>query len=190
MVAALESITLLSWLFTDSSPVPRRLQIASRATSCTSAMMEFMPCALTPAYGVTSICRFIQAATALSLDPTVARLSPWLSLGLLAFLFHSVYLCFLLLPTHLDHFASAFPHVQPSSLSGSSPCIYPAGAYCLRKVKDSNLRAISDSRVSSAVLSASQPTFQICYPDFSLSFCLVPLEKPANLAAGWVNKVI
>lgn len=57
------------------------------ATSCTSAMMELMPCALTPAYGVTSICRFFQAVTALSIVPTVNRSSPLLSLGLLAVLF-------------------------------------------------------------------------------------------------------
>ena len=33
----------------------------------------------------------------------------------------------------------------------------------LRKVRDSNPRAISDSRVSGAVLSASQPTFLVLY---------------------------
>ena len=48
---------------------------------------ELMPCALTPAYGVTSICRFVQAVTALSIVPTVDRSSPLLSLGLLAVLF-------------------------------------------------------------------------------------------------------
>lgn len=35
---------------------------------------------------------------------------------------------------------------------------FAVGRCPLRRVKDSNLRAISDSRVSSAVLSASQPT--------------------------------
>ena len=34
--------------------------------------MWFMPYALATAYGVTSICRFIQAATALSIVPTVS----------------------------------------------------------------------------------------------------------------------
>lgn len=42
-MAALESITLLIY------PRYRFVRLASRATSCTSAMMEFMPCALTPA---------------------------------------------------------------------------------------------------------------------------------------------
>ena len=62
MVAALESITLLSWLHTDSSPVLHRSQIASRATSCTSAMTSFRRWSwslclaqLTPACGVASM---------------------------------------------------------------------------------------------------------------------------------------
>ena len=66
MVAALESITLLIY------PRFRFVRLASRATSCTSAIMWFMPCALATAYGVTSICRFIQAVTALSIVPTAS----------------------------------------------------------------------------------------------------------------------
>lgn len=90
-------------------------------------MMEFMPCALAPAYGVTSICRFIQAATALSLDPTVAARCLCCHWGCSCILF--VWILFFCFCHPLDHLASAFPHVQPSSLSGPSPCILTAGAY-------------------------------------------------------------
>ena len=101
------------------------------ATSCTSAMMELMPCALTPAYGVTSICRFVQAVTALSIVPTVYRSSPLLSLGLLAVLFGLLSISFCHPSRHL---ASAFSHVQPSSLFGPSPRVSTAGAYCWQSI--------------------------------------------------------
>ena len=101
------------------------------ATSCTSAMMELMPCALTPAYGVTSICRFFQAVTALSIVPTVDRSSPLLSLGLLAVLFGLLSISFCHPSRHL---ASAFSHVQPSSLFGPSPRVSTAGAYCWQSI--------------------------------------------------------
>ena len=58
----------------------------------------------------------------------------------------------------------------------------------LRKVRDSNPRAIYDSRVSGAVLSASQPTF----PNMSILISLslfsfhCSFKKPANFAAGWM----
>ena len=109
----------------------RFVRLAFRATSCTSAMMEFMPCALAPAYGVTSICRFFQAVTALSIVPTVDRSSPLLSLGVLAVLFGLLSISFCHPSRHL---ASAFPHVQPSSLFGPSPRISTAGAYCWQSI--------------------------------------------------------
>ena len=49
MVAALESIRLLTY------PHYCFVRLASHPASCTSAMMELMPCALTPAYGVASM---------------------------------------------------------------------------------------------------------------------------------------
>ena len=107
---------------------------------------------------------------------------PLLSLWLLAFLF-----------VWISSFASATLSTlcfstssrQPSSLSGPSPRISTAGAYCwqsiitplclggfqvrtpdgvLRKVRDSNPRIVSDCRVSSAVLSTwlSQPSKVPC----------------------------
>ena len=51
-------------------------------------------------------------------------------------------------------------------------CAFPC---TLRKVRDLNPRAISDSRVSSAVLSASQPTFH------------VPADSPAGLISTASN---
>ena len=116
MVAALKSITLLSWLHTDSSPVLHRSQIASRATSCTSAMMEFMPCALAPAYGVTSICRFIQAATALSITSAVRRSY---ALAVLVAKMFCLVLFFKL--ADFDFIASACPH----SVRHRSPALHP-----------------------------------------------------------------
>ena len=115
---------------------------------------------LTPAYGVTSICRFVQAATALSITQSFFARMPLLSLWLLAFLF-----------VWISSFASAtlstlcfsMSSRQPSSLSGPSPRISTAGAYCgslllhpsirwwfsgthpcwcLRKVRDSNPRCV------------------------------------------------
>lgn len=67
--------------------------VCFRPTSCTSAMMELMPCALTPAYGVASICRFIQAATALSIIlSSFARLHrlSWVSRYCLRILFFAL----------------------------------------------------------------------------------------------------
>ena len=56
-----------------------------------------------------------------------------------------------LLATHL---AIVFQYIQPTCRDCSLHV-----PRRLRKVRDSNPRAISDSRVSGAVLSASQPTF-------------------------------
>lgn len=92
---------------------------------------EFMPCALTPAYGVTSICRFVQAVTALSIVPTVDRSSPLLSLGLLAVLFGLLSISF----CHPSrHIASAFPHVNRRYFSALHPVfqqlVPTAAVYC------------------------------------------------------------
>ena len=118
-MAALVSITLLVY------PRCRFVRLAFRAISCTSAMMELMPCALTPAYGVTSMsfrpgCHrpFHRSACIRSL-----LLLSWVSL-----LFIVWFLSFLLLPPSTICFSMS--SLQPSSLSDPSPCIYPAGAYC------------------------------------------------------------
>lgn len=99
--------------------------VCFRPTSCTSAMMELMPCALTPACGVASICRFVQAATALSIIlSSFARLHrlSWVSRYCLRILFSRSFPSILLLQYVL---------LSPSSLSGPSPCVLPAGAYWL-----------------------------------------------------------
>ena len=108
IVATLESITLLVY------PRFRFVRLASRATSCTSAMMEFMPCALAPAYGVTSICRFFQAVTALSIVPTVSARCLCCHWGCTLFI---CLLSFISFCYPSRHIASAFPHVnrRPSS---------------------------------------------------------------------------
>ena len=73
---------------------------------------------LTPAYGVTSICRFVQAATALSITQSFFARMPLLSLWLLAFLFFG-FLHSLLPPSR--HYASARPHVNRHH----SPALHP-----------------------------------------------------------------
>ena len=77
---------------------------------------------------MTSICRFVQAVTALSITQSFFARMPLLSLWLLAFLF-----------VWISSFASAtlstlcfsMSSRQPSSLSGPSPRISTAGAYCV-----------------------------------------------------------
>ena len=137
-----------------------------------------MPCALAPAYGVTSMpfrpgCHrpFHHSVVLRSYASAVIVVARF-----------SIRLDFFIRFCHpLDIMLSTSSR-QPSSLSGPSPRISTAGAYCwqsiitplclggsqvrtpdgvLRKVRDSNPRAISDSRVSGAVLSASQPTFLV-----------------------------
>ena len=49
--------------------------------------------------------------------------------------------------------------VSPIRFTSASKMVLRTHPHWWRKVRDSNPRAISDSRVSSAVLSASQPTF-------------------------------
>ena len=75
MVAALVSITLLVY------PRFRFVRLASRATSCTSAMMELMPYATHSRLMVWLRCRFIQAVTALSLIPSSVALLLMLIVG-------------------------------------------------------------------------------------------------------------
>ena len=124
-VAALESHAA------DLSTFYRFVRLAFTLLLAPLLSSELMPCALTPAYGVTSICRFVQAVTALSIVPTVDRSSPLLSLGLLAVLFGLLSISFCHPSRHL---ASAFPHVQPSSLFGPSPRVSTAGAYCWQSI--------------------------------------------------------
>ena len=130
-VAALEShaaVPALHRLITCASS-PARLLSRYFLHLCYSS--EFMPCALTPAYGVTSICRFVQAVTALSIVPTVDRSSPLLSLGLLAVLFGLLSISF----CHPSrHIASAFPHVNRRYFSALHPVfqqlVPTAAVYC------------------------------------------------------------
>ena len=124
-VAALESHAA------DLSTFYRFVRLAFTLLLAPLLSSELMPCALAPAYGVTSICRFIQAVTALSIVSTVDRSSPLLSLGLLAVLFGPLSISFCHPSRHL---ASAFPHVQPSSLFGPSPRVSTAGAYCWQSI--------------------------------------------------------
>ena len=42
----------------------------------------------------------------------------------------------------LDRRCFSMSSLRPSSLTGPSPRLYPAGAYCLRKVRDSNPRIV------------------------------------------------
>ena len=75
------------------------------------------------------------------------RLRSLLLLSWVSLLFIVWFLSFLLLPPSTSCFSMS--SLQPSSLSDPSPCIYPAGAYCfLRKVRDSNPRAIADLLLS------------------------------------------
>ena len=151
-------ITLLSWLHTDSSPVLHRSQIASRATSCTSAMMEFMPCALAPAYGVTSMCRFIQAATALSITSAVRR--SYALAVLVANLFCLVLFFFLRSPISI----LLLQHVLTPSVIALRPFTLYLPSWCLLrlwKVKDSNPRCDYALGLCLPRLpSSTRPTFQ------------------------------
>ena len=118
-MAALVSITLLSRLFTDSSPMPRRLpDCFPRYFLHLCYDWSLCLTQLTPAYGVTSICRFVQAATALSITQSFFARMPLLSLWLLAFLFFG-FLHSLLPPSR--HYASACPHVNRHH----SPALHP-----------------------------------------------------------------
>ena len=73
---------------------------------------------LTPAYGVTSMCRFIQAATALSIDPTAVARCLCCHCG--CSLFYSFGFLYSLLPPS-RHIASACPHVNRHH----SPALHP-----------------------------------------------------------------
>lgn len=87
-----------------------------------------MPCALAPAYGVTSICRFIQAATALSIAPPMSARCLCYHWGCSLFCLISVF--YMLLPPSRPSCFSISSR-PTASLSGPSPCLYTAGAYCL-----------------------------------------------------------
>lgn len=124
-MAALVSITLLIY------PRFRFVRLASRATSCTSAMIGAYALRNSlPPYGVTSMpfrpgchCPFHRSyrrPLVASAVTGVARCSVCLL---------SISFCH---PSR--HLASAFPHVQPSSLFGPSPRVSTAGAYCWQSI--------------------------------------------------------
>ena len=110
------------------------LTVCFRPASCTSAMTSFRrwswSLCLAPSLPlmVWLRCRFVRAATALSITQSFFARMPLLSLWLLAFLF-----------VWISSFASATLSTlcfstssrQPSSLSGPSPRISTAGAYCV-----------------------------------------------------------
>ena len=170
MVAALVSITLLTYpRFYPLRPAcfPRYfLNLCYDWSLCLAPSLPLM---------VWLRCRFVQAAIALSLTSAVRR--SYALAVLVANLFCLVLFFFTL--ADLDFIASACPH----SVRHRSPALHPVFQQLvptarfivhpaalvvlqvftpdgvLRKVRDSNPRAISDSRVSGAVLSTSQPTF-------------------------------
>ena len=120
MVAALKSITLLTYprLTASSGLLPRCfLHLCYDWSLCLAQ--------LTPAYGVTSMCRFIQAATALSLDPTAVARCLCCHCG--CSLFYSFGFLHSLLPPldiMLQHFlASTVITLRPFTLSLYSWCI-------------------------------------------------------------------
>ena len=113
MVAALKSITLLTYprLTASSGLLPRCfLHLCYDWSLCLAQ--------LTPAYGVTSMCRFIQAATALSIDPTAVARCLCCHCG--CSLFYSFGFLYSLLPPS-RHYASACPHVNRHH----SPALHP-----------------------------------------------------------------
>lgn len=106
------------------------VRLASRATSCTSAMMEFMPYALAPAYGVTSMpfrpgCHrpFHHSVVLRSYASAVIVVARFSILWFPSFASATLStLCF------------STSSRQPSSLSGSSPRVSTAGAYCWKSI--------------------------------------------------------
>ena len=179
-MAALVSITLLSRLFTDSSPVHRRLPDCFRAILCTSAMMELMPCALAPAYW----CDFDVVSSRLPPPFPSIRLSPLVASAVSGLRTLFVWFCFFCF-CYPRPCASACSHFNRRNSPTLHPVISTAGAYSvslllhpaavggsevrtprgvLRKVRDSNPRATVGCRVSGAVHSS-----RLCQPSIIIS---------------------
>ena len=133
-MAALVSITLLSWLH-------YAFLVASRPTDCfprysvhlgydllSEMVLELMPCATHSCLMVRLRCRFFQTVAALSLVTSSVALLLMLVVG-----FRCVFcfdFCFLFPRSlTLDRRCFSMSSLRPSSLTGSSPCILPAGAY-------------------------------------------------------------
>ena len=121
-------------------------------------MMEFMPCALAPAYGVTSM-PFHPGCHRPFYRSTDVRSLPLLSLGLLAALLD--FCLFMLLPPSRPSCFSISSR-PTASLSGPSPCLYTAGAYCYLcgrcRIRTCGVRSPSREML----LSTTQPTF-LCF---------------------------
>ena len=122
-------IRLLSWLhcaFLAASS----LTDCFRPASCTSAIIGAYALRSSLLLVVWLRCRFIQAAIALSLIQSSVALLLMLVVG-----FRCVFcfdFCFLFPRSlTLDRRCFSMSSLRPSSLSGPSPCIYPAGAYWL-----------------------------------------------------------
>ena len=140
-----------------------------------------MPCATHSRLMVRLRCRFIQAVAALSLIQSSVALLLMLIVG-----FRCVFcfdFCFLFPRSlTLDRRCFSMSSLRPSSLTGPSPCLYTAGAYCLLwKERDSNPRchtlfrrlskALSIQRLIPVLPSTTQPSFRLLF------LCLALLRK-------------
>ena len=126
-MATLMSIRLLSWLH-YALLVASSLTDCFRPASCTSAMIGAYALRNSLPLVVWLRCRFIQAATALSLIQSSVALLLMLVVG-----FRCIFcfdFCFLFPRSlTLDRRCFSMSSLRPSSLTGPSPCILPAGAY-------------------------------------------------------------
>lgn len=135
-MAALVSITLLSRLHHAFLVASRPIRLLPRYSVhlgynlLSEMVLEFMPCATHSRLMVRLRCRFIQAVAALSLIPSSVALLLMLIVG-----FRCVFcfdFCFLFPRSlTLDRRCFSMSSLRPSSLTGPSPRIYTAGAYCL-----------------------------------------------------------
>ena len=96
----------------------------------TSAMLEFMPCATRSCLMVRLRCRFIQAVAALSLIPSSVALLLMLVVGFRC-VFYLISVFLFPRSLTLDRHCFSISSLRPSSLTGPSPCVFPAGAYWL-----------------------------------------------------------
>lgn len=128
-MATLMSIRLLSWLH-YALLAASSLTDCFRPASCTSAMIGAYALRNSLPLVVWLRCRFIQAAIALFLIQSSVALLLMLVVG-----FRCVFcfdFCFLFPRSlTLDRRCFSMSSLRPSSLTGPSPCIYAAGAYCL-----------------------------------------------------------
>lgn len=126
-MAALKFITLLVYpRFTASSDLLSRYVLHLGYNLLSEMVLELMPCALAPAYGVASMpihpgCHrpFHHSVVLRSYAPAVIVVACFLFVWISSFASATLStLCF------------SMSSRQPSSLSGPSPCLFTAGAYC------------------------------------------------------------